>query len=70
MTILGAEYRKEYELRYDQCGRACFNDVSCMAFEWSKDGECTLKARSLNGTFTAKPGVNFGLCLDRGKMLA
>jgi hypothetical protein len=37
-----------------------------MAFEWSEEKECILKARSLNGTIVKKSGANFGLCLDRG----
>lgn len=38
-----------------------------MAYEWQKkDGVCTLKSRSLNGTVTTvnDSEMTFGLCLD------
>lgn len=67
LTISGSEYRKEYDLSYKQCGKACHDDLSCMAFEWNEEKECVFKARSLNGSIVKKENVHFGLCLDRGE---
>lgn len=43
-----------------------------MAYEWQKkDGVCTLKSRSLNGTVTTvnnEEELTFGLCLDYGNL--
>ncbi|KAL7080032.1 hypothetical protein ACQ4LE_000578 [Meloidogyne hapla] len=51
LTILGADYRRDFGLSRRQCADVCKTDVCCMAFEWQRTGgQCTLKSRSLNGT--------------------
>nr|CAD2192704.1 unnamed protein product [Meloidogyne enterolobii] len=82
LTILGADYRRDFGLSRRQCADVCKTDVCCMAFEWQRiGGQCTLKSRSLNGT-VVNLGISngdenaeksndgkdllFALCLDYG----
>ncbi|KAI1725666.1 PAN domain protein [Ditylenchus destructor] len=66
MTIPGSEYRRDYGIERKVCAETCKLDSCCMAFEWrEKDGICTLKSRSVNGSVTpAEDDTYFGLCLD------
>uniref|UniRef100_A0AC34QY06 Apple domain-containing protein n=1 Tax=Panagrolaimus sp. JU765 TaxID=591449 RepID=A0AC34QY06_9BILA len=63
MTIMGSDYRRDYGLSQKECADVCKMDSCCMAFEFV-NGECTMKARSLNGTISPKQDAIFGLCLD------
>lgn len=67
-SIGGADYRRDYEISLKDCAITCREDHCCMAFEWTSDGTCTLKSRSLNGTIVNANGVHFGLCLDTGEL--
>lgn len=63
----------DYGLSESDCAKICESDSCCMGFEWRKElSICTLKSRSLNGTVKTAPNndVQFGLCLDYGKILA
>lgn len=67
LTIPGAEFRRELGLGHKDCAKACLNDICCMAYEWTPEGVCLFKSRSLNGTVGSKQGVRFGLCFVKGK---
>uniref|UniRef100_A0AC35U5N3 Apple domain-containing protein n=1 Tax=Rhabditophanes sp. KR3021 TaxID=114890 RepID=A0AC35U5N3_9BILA len=66
LTIAGADYRQSVGIPLLTCARGCFDDVCCMAYEWTYEnsGTCTHKSRSLNGTLVHKSNAVFGICLD------